>query len=88
MKQTIKLERLTSKDSNTDESLDIGPSGSNLISGLNPLTQALMKASQMSLPASNDDAWKILEDVSHKILIYFSIDFEFEGNILTYISGS
>jgi hypothetical protein len=59
-----KLERLTSKDSTTDESSDIGtpitPLG--VANALNPLTQALMKINHISLPSCTQEAWKVVED--------------------------
>jgi len=62
----IKLERLTSKDSNTDESSDIATNSVTpitLSSSLNPLTQSLMKITQVTLPPCTQEAWKIVEDV-------------------------
>jgi len=59
-----KLERLTSKDSTTDESSDVAtpvtPCG--ITPSMNPLTQALMKISQTS-PPTTEEAWRNLEDV-------------------------
>ncbi|CAG7829650.1 unnamed protein product [Allacma fusca] len=64
-----KLERLTSKDSTTDESSDLGTPGTpGMNSGINPLTQALLKISQPTLPPSNDDAWKTMEDAVEKLV--------------------
>ncbi|OXA38154.1 deformed epidermal autoregulatory factor 1 homolog isoform X2 [Folsomia candida] len=63
-----KLERLQSKDSNTDESSDVGtpitPCG--ITPSMNPLTQALMKMNQAS-PPTTEEAWRNLEDMVEKI---------------------
>lgn len=59
-----KLERLQSKDSNTDESSDIGTPGTPcaITPSMNPLTQALMKLNQAN-PPTTEEAWRNLEDV-------------------------
>lgn len=56
----VKLERLTSKDSTTDESPEVGTPGTPLagVNTLNPL--AFLKMNQA---VSTDDLWKNLEEV-------------------------